>query len=144
VDTSVDRVWSLVTSPSDFAKIIPDLQKLEVIDERQFKASFKVGLGMIKGTMNMNFRFEDLQPATHVKVSGRGSGLQSTADLTLLIDLSPEDGKTQVSWSADITVGGLVASVGSRLLESAVKEKVREIIGGIKRVIEKAGKKRPR
>ena len=136
VNASVETVWKFVTNPDDFAKIIPDLQSYEIIDEKQFKASFKIGLGMIKGTLNMTFKFEDMEPMTRVKVVGRGSGMQSTADLTINLNLQPSDGKTVVSWSADLNVGGLVASVGARLLESTTKKKVTEIVEGIRKVIE--------
>ena len=139
VSAPLETVWKFVTNPDDFAKIIPDLQSYEVIDERQFKATFKIGLGMIKGTLNMNFRFEEMEPMSRVKVVGRGSGMQSTADLVINLNLQPSDGKTLVSWSADLNVGGLVASVGARLLESTTKKKVKEIVEGIQKVIE--GKK---
>ena len=136
VSASVETVWKFVTNPDDFAKIIPDLQSYEIIDERQFKASFKIGLGMIKGTMNMTFRFEDMEPMSRIKVVGRGSGLQSTADLTINLNLTPSNGKTRIDWSADLNVGGLVASVGARLLESVTRDKIKEIVEGIQKVIE--------
>ncbi len=143
VQAPVETVWNFITSPKDFAKIIPDLQKFEIVDERQFKAAFKVGLGMIKGTINMTFKFEDMEPMTKMKVVGRGSGLQSTADLTIDLNLQPSDGKTLIAWSADLNVGGMVASVGARLLESTTKNKVKEIVEGIKKAIEKKpGKKK--
>jgi len=136
VNAPIEKVWKFITNPDDFAKIIPDLQTYEVIDERQFKASFKIGLGMIKGTINMNFRFEEMEEMSRLKVVGRGSGMQSTADLTINLNLQPSNGKTIVNWSADLTVGGLVASIGARMLESTTRTKVKEIVEGIQKVIE--------
>jgi len=137
-----DTVWKFVTDPDKFIKLIPDLQRYEKVDERNFKTVFKVGLGMIKGTINMAFKYEELNPPSNLKIVGRGSGMQSTADLTLQLQLNPVDGGTEVSWSADILVGGLVASVGSRLMESTTKSKVREIVEGLKRELEGGRKKK--
>jgi len=142
VNVPLERVWEFVTNPDNFIKIIPDVQKYEKIDDKNFKTTFKIGLGMIKGSINMTFRLEDLNPPNSLKVVGRGSGMQSTADLTLALQLTPANGGTEVSWSADLMVGGLVASVGSRLLESTTKNKVKEIVDGLKRELEAVGKKK--
>jgi carbon monoxide dehydrogenase subunit G len=88
----------------------------------------------------MSFRYEELNPPSSVKVVGHGSGMQSTADLTISLNLNPVQNGTEVAWDADILVGGLVASVGSRLMESTTKSKVREIVENIKTALE--GKKR--
>ncbi|MEM0440287.1 MAG: carbon monoxide dehydrogenase subunit G [Candidatus Caldarchaeum sp.] len=135
-------VFKFVTDPDSFIKLIPDLQKYEKVDDRNFKVVFKIGLGMIKGTLNMAFKLEEVKEPEFVKVVGRGSGLQSTADLVLNLSLNQADGGTEVSWDADIVVGGLVASVGSRLLESTTKTKVREIVEGLKRELEGGKKKK--
>ncbi|MEM1952029.1 MAG: carbon monoxide dehydrogenase subunit G [Candidatus Caldarchaeum sp.] len=135
-------VFKFVTDPDSFIKLIPDLQKYEKVDDRNFKVVFKIGLGMIKGTLNMAFKLEEVKEPEFVKVVGRGSGLQSTADLVLNLSLNQADGGTEVSWDADIVVGGLVASVGSRLLESTTKTKVREIVEGLKRELEGRKKKK--
>lgn len=137
-----ETVFKFVTEPDSFIKLIPDLQKYEKVDERNFKVVFKIGLGMIKGSLNMAFKLEDVKAPEFVKVVGRGSGMQSTADLTLNLTLNQADGGTEVVWDADIVVGGLVASVGSRLLESTTKTKVREIVEGLKRELEGGKKKK--
>ncbi len=60
-----------------------------------------------------------------------------SADVVVSLALIPEDNQIRVAWAADVAVGGVVASVGSRLIESTTKTKVREIVEGIKRKLEK-------
>ncbi|MCS7137493.1 MAG: carbon monoxide dehydrogenase subunit G, partial [Candidatus Caldarchaeum sp.] len=135
-----EKVFRFVTDPDSFVKLIPDVQKYEKIDERNFKVAFKIGLGMIKGTLSMSFKMEEVRGSEFVKVVGHGSGMQSTADLVLNINLNQVDGGTEVAWDADVVVGGMVASVGSRLIESTTKTKVKEIVEGLKRELEPAKK----
>ncbi len=142
VNADREKVWKFVTNPKDFSKLIPDIQKFDVVDEKQFKATFKIGLGMIKGSINMTFKYEEMNPPSFLRITGRGSGMQSTADLNISLHFTPADGGTDVAWSADLIVGGLVASVGSRLMESTTKTKVREIVEGLKRELEKGGSKK--
>lgn len=135
VGAPVESVWKFVTTPDDFVKVIPDVQEYEALAQDKFRVAFKVGLGVIRGTVDMTFTFQSLEPNANAVVVGRGSGLQSTADLAITLRLAPEDGKTLVSWAADLTVGGLVASVGSRLLQSTTETKIREIVEGIRREV---------
>ncbi|MEM3804027.1 MAG: carbon monoxide dehydrogenase subunit G, partial [Conexivisphaerales archaeon] len=133
VEAPLHDVWKFVSTPSEFVKVIPDLQSKEIKDDKNFFVSFKMGLGMIRGTVNMNFRIEEAVPEQHMKLVGKGNGLQSTADLTINLDLSPQNGVTLVKWSADLNVAGTVVSVGSRFIEPVTRSKVKEIVEGIKK-----------
>jgi carbon monoxide dehydrogenase subunit G len=137
VQSPLSTVWHFVTTPNEFVKTIPDLKKYEKISETEFHASFKIGLGMIKGTMNMQFSFSDLKPMSSLVVRGRGTGPQLSVDILISLALNAEADKTKVAWFADVAIGGVAASVGSRLIESTTKTKVKEIVQGIKSKLEK-------
>ena len=139
VDAPVGDVWKFVTNPNDFAKVIPDLQKQVVVDDRRFSVDFRVGLGLIKGTMKMNFEFEEVKPESYVKLVGDGSGLQSAVNLIITLNLAPKDGRTSISWSADVTVTGTIMSMRSRFIEPTTKTKVVDIVRGINGAMRKAG-----
>jgi carbon monoxide dehydrogenase subunit G len=137
VQSPLSTVWRFVTTPDEFVKTIPDLKKYEKINDKEFVAAFKIGLGMIKGTMNMQFSFSDLKPMNSLLIKGKGTGPQLSADVAISLALNTEAGKTKVAWSADVAIGGVAASVGSRLIESTTKTKVKEIVQGIKSKLEK-------
>jgi carbon monoxide dehydrogenase subunit G len=131
------KVWDFVSVPNNIAKCLPDLQKLEVIAPDHFKATVKAGVGFIKGTFNFEFKMFDMQPPTHAKLSAHGSGTGSTIDLETTMDLSDlPDGGTRMTWKADAKVGGLIASVGQRLLEGAAQKVVSSLFTCIKKQLE--------
>ena len=131
------KVWDFVSVPNNIAKCLPDLQKLEVIAPDHFKATVKAGVGFIKGTFNFEFKMFDMQPPTHAKLSAHGSGTGSTIDLETTMDLSYlPDGGTRMAWKADAKVGGLIASVGQRLLEGAAQKVVSSLFTCIKKQLE--------
>lgn len=133
MDAPIKDVWKFISTPAEFVKVIPDLQSKEIKDEKNFFVSFKMGLGMIRGTVNMNFRIENLEPEKFIRFVGKGNGLQSTADLVINLNLTPEDSKTIIKWSADLNIAGTVVSVGSRFIEPVTRSKVKEIVEGIKK-----------
>jgi|BEDMetMinimDraft_2_1075160.scaffolds.fasta_scaffold00299_9 carbon monoxide dehydrogenase subunit G len=133
VDAPISEVWKFISSPGEFVRVIPDLQNKEIKDDRNFFVSFKMGLGMIRGTVNMNFRIEEAEPEKYLKLVGKGNGLQSNADLTIMLNLLQQNSSTLVKWSADLNVVGTVVSVGSRFIEPVTRSKVKEIVEGIKK-----------
>jgi carbon monoxide dehydrogenase subunit G len=133
VSASPDTVWEFITTPSEFIKVIPDLVKQEVKDSTHFSVSFKMGLGMIRGTVNMAFEIKDPIPKSSLRLVGKGNGLQSSADLAILLNLSAEGKGTHVAWSADLNVAGTAVGLGARFIEPVTRSKVKEIVEGIRR-----------
>ncbi len=131
------KVWDFIMVPNNLAKCLPDLQKLEVVAPDKFKATVKAGVGFIKGTFNFEFTMHDMQEPSHAKLSGHGSGTGSTVDLETAIDLGDlPDGGTKMAWKADARVGGLIASVGQRLLEGAANKLVSSLFDCLRKQLE--------
>jgi carbon monoxide dehydrogenase subunit G len=130
------KVWDFISIPNNLAKCLPDLQKLEVVAPDRFKATIKAGIGFVKGTFNFEFTMLDRQPPTHAKLSAHGSGTGSTVDLETAIDLSDLPDGTRMAWKADAKVGGLIASVGQRLLEGAAQKLVNNLFTCLKKQLE--------
>ena len=129
------QVWAVLIDPNKVGKAIPDVKTLQVKDEKSFYAEFTVKLGFFKGVMEMNFTYENLEPPEHMLLVGRGSGVQSTVDLSIDLHTVASGTGSTVSWSSTISVGGLVAGLGGRIMEGFAKKKIEEIIEGLKKVI---------
>jgi carbon monoxide dehydrogenase subunit G len=131
------KVWEFLSIPDNLAKCLPDVQKFEVIAPDRFKATVKAGVGFIKGTFNIEVSMHDMQPPTHAKLVVRGTGVGSSVDIEASMDLSDlPDGGTRMTWKADAKVGGLIASVGHRLLEGAAQKIVSNLFASIKKQLE--------
>jgi len=102
-------VWDAFLDPARLKQAIPGCEKLEAIGPDEYKATMKVGVGGVKGT------FEGKVMAVE------GSGGPGFIRGETLIKLSDADNGTQVAYSADVQVGGLIASVGQRMLGGVSK-----------------------
>lgn len=129
--------FRVATDPNKFSKAIPDVKKVTVKDKDNFNVEFTISLGPIRGTMKVDFAYEKVEPNSFLSVVGKGSGLQSTVNVRIDAKVSPSSSGSKVDWSADLTVGGLVASVGGRLIESVTKDKVTQIIENLRKIVEK-------
>ena len=121
LDASRERVYQSLINPEVLQRCIPGCERLEQTAENTFAATIKTGVGSIKGLFTGTARLEDLREPEHLRlvVDGKGAPgfLKGSGDL----DLEPADGGTKVSYSADVQVGGTIASVGQRMLQGTAK-----------------------
>jgi len=76
----------------------------------------KVGVGGVKGTFEGKVKLSDKQAPDSYKMAVEGSGGPGFIRGETIITLTDQDGGTRVSYTADLQVGGLIASVGQRML----------------------------
>ena len=107
---------------------MPDVEQLEVIDERHFRAVVKPGIGPVRGKFGFDVAWQELDEPSHARMTAqgqdggqRGDGRQQDGS-----DARPADGGTDLAWSADVVVHGMIASVGARLLDGFAKKQTEQ------------------
>ena len=102
-------------------RCIPGCEKLEKTGDNTYAAVLRTGVGSIKGVFTGTARLEDLREPEHLRlvVDGKGAPgfLKGSGDLGLA---STETG-TKVTYTADVQVGGTIASVGQRMIQGTAK-----------------------
>jgi carbon monoxide dehydrogenase subunit G len=116
-----ERVWKAFLDPATLAQAIPGCEKLEVAGEGEFRAIMKVGVAAIKGTFEGKVRLSDLEPPNRYRMAVEGTGSPGFVRGEASMELSDTEGGTRVAYSADVQVGGLIASVGQRMLGGVSK-----------------------
>jgi uncharacterized protein len=122
VPASRQQVWDAFFDPDRLRQAIPGCEKLEAIGPDEYKATMKIGVGGVKGTFEGKVKLADKNPPESYKMAVEGSGGPGFIRGDTLITLSDaEGGGTRVAYSADVQVGGLIASVGQRMLGGVSK-----------------------
>jgi uncharacterized protein len=115
------KVWDAFQDPTVLQKAIPGCEKLEAIGNDEYKATLKIGIGGVKGTFEGKVRLSDKQPIDSYKLAAEGSGGPGFIRSDTLITLTDSGSGTKVAYTADVQVGGLIASVGQRMLGGVSK-----------------------
>jgi carbon monoxide dehydrogenase subunit G len=116
-----EKVWAAFLDPNILAEALPGCEKLEAIGENEYKATMKVGVAAIKGTFEGKVKLSDLEPPNRYRMAVEGSGGPGFVRGEAGMQMSDVDGGTKVSYDADVQVGGLIASVGQRMLGGVTK-----------------------
>lgn len=116
-----DKVWAAFLDPAVLAKALPGCEGLDAIGPNEYKATMKVGVAAIKGTFEGKVKLSDLEPPHRYRMAVEGSGGPGFVRGVASMQLSDVEGGTRVSYDADVQVGGLIASVGQRMLGGVTK-----------------------
>jgi len=115
------RVWDVLLDPKVMAQCMPGCESMNEVAPDQFEAVMKVGVASVKGTYKGKVSIKDKQAPSHYVLSGQGSGGPGFMQGDVAIDLEEAGAQTVLKYSTDAKVGGLIASVGQRMLNGVAK-----------------------
>ena len=95
-----------------------------------------MGVAAIKGVYNGKVKIADKQPLQHYRLSLDGRGRQGFIRGSGTIDLEEKEGQTLLKYAGDIQVGGLLASVGQRMLDTVSKSLTRQSLEAMNNALE--------
>ena len=121
------RFYQFITDPAEVVGILPDVKESHVVDGDHFTVKAKVGVALLRGDMTMDFQVTEKKQDASVSLVGHGKGMQSSVDLVMAIVLEDKEGGTLARWTADTAIGGLLASVGGRLISNVAERYMKQI-----------------
>ncbi|HEY3335672.1 MAG TPA: carbon monoxide dehydrogenase subunit G [Candidatus Limnocylindrales bacterium] len=131
------RVWDFLMDPNEVGGCGPGVESIEAIDADHFKAKAKVGVGFISArfVVDMTVAERDQPELAILKAHGQapGSAVDATANMRLA---GPDEGPTTMDWSADVTISGMLASVGARMIEGTANKMIGQTFDCIKAKLE--------
>lgn len=134
-----DRVWAFVIDPNQVGRCGPGVESIEVIDDRHFKATAKVGIGFISARFVVNMEFAEVNAPNDATIKAHGQAPGSAVDATAQMRLSDgPDGGTVMDWEADVAIAGTLASVGARMIEGTANKMIGQTFTCMKSTLEAA------
>ena len=116
-----ETVWQLLTDPAVLKRCTPGCEQLDLTSEHVYAARLNVGVGAVKGQYTGQIKLEEMLPPAHFKMVVEGKGSQGFVKGTGILDLEPDGAETIVKYQGEVQLGGPLASVGQRMLQSSSK-----------------------
>jgi carbon monoxide dehydrogenase subunit G len=116
------ELYAGLIDPAVLQRCIDGCEKMEKTGEDSYAVQLKVGVAGMKGTYAGKVRITEKHPPEALTLAIDGKGVPGFIKATARLTLASSGDRTQLSGDADATVGGLIAAVGSRLIEAAAKK----------------------
>jgi carbon monoxide dehydrogenase subunit G len=132
-----DIVWELVRDPDVLATALPGTQSLEMVEENVYEGKMNVRIGPVAGLFSGKLVVSNEVPPESYTLTVEGKGApgfgKGSGDCKLT---EQEDGKTLMTYEGELQVGGTIANVGQRLIEtvanSMAKQALESLNGSLK------------
>lgn len=142
VDQPIDKVWDFLSNPSKVVVCVPGAQITEEVDERNYKGQVSMKFGPVSAKYNGEITIEELDSKNHLMIlNGRGLDAKGkgSADMIMNGKLTEKDGGTEVEYSMEVSVTGMLAQFGSRLITDVSNQVVNQFIDNFKRELSGEG-----
>lgn len=122
-----EAVWEALMDPAVLAGALPGGEQLEQTGDNQYRAVMNVKVGPVQGRFEGKILLEDIvAPESYLmKVDGQGAPGFVAGEGRLVLE-EADGGGTVLRYAGDVTVGGRIAGVGQRLIESTAKSITRQ------------------
>jgi uncharacterized protein len=131
-DAPPARVWERLMDPATISSCLPGCQQFEPLGDDRYQVVLTAGVAAVTGTFEGTVAIADKQPMTSYRLAVNGKGRPGFANGDAVITLSDRDGATSVDVAGNVTVGGLVAQVGQRLLGATARIMMDKFFGCLK------------
>jgi hypothetical protein len=141
LELSQARAWQFLTDPNQVGQCVPGLQTIAVVDATHFNAEVGFGVGSFSATFTINVEWLELDSPNRARMKMHGSTSNSVVDGESEMKLTPVDEKTtNLDWTADVNVGGTLASVANRLMGGVTQRLTQKFFDCVKEKMEGEGR----
>lgn len=124
IPASREVVWTALNNPDVLKQCIPGCQELEMTSPTEMTAKVVIKVGPVKAAFGGKVTLSDIDPPNGYRITGEGSGgvagfAKGGAAITLEAASATE---TILHYQVESQIGGKLAQLGSRLIDSTAKK----------------------
>lgn len=118
-----EAVWAALNDPDVLKACIPGCESLEKTSDTEMTAAVTSKIGPVKAKFKGSVTLENIQAPESYTIVGEGKGgVAGFAKGSADVKLTEDGGETILEYTAKAQVGGKLAQLGSRLIDSTAKK----------------------
>jgi hypothetical protein len=135
VDHPLDETWANLTDPTKVVECVPGASLTSKVDEDNYKGEVEMKFGPVKAKYDGLVTFLERDAATKkMKLKGVGTDSKGKGGADMIMDgqLSEKDGGTEVNVTMEVSISGMLAQFGSRLINDVSNQVMDQFISNFK------------
>ena len=126
-----DELWPMLLDPQILANVLPGCEKLEPVGENQYQGILKIKVGPVQGKFQGDITLSDINSPESYSIAVDGKGAPGFVKGSGSLRLEADGDMTMLHYTGDAQVGGRLASVGQRLLDTSANAIIRQSLEGL-------------
>jgi hypothetical protein len=144
IPASRQRVWEALNDPAILKACIPGCRQLEKVSDTDFTAIVATKVGPVSATFRGSVNLSDLDPPNGYTLTGQGQGgAAGFARMGARVSLKQDSDDTLLAYAAQADIGGKLASVGSRLVQTVARKNADDFFSAFARHLGGTGAQEP-
>ena len=131
ITAPLEAVWRKLMDPAVLRRAMPGCEIVEEVGQYRYRAVLKTGVGPVKGTFNGEVTLSDIVHEKGYTLTSRATSNVGFVEGVGRVQLESFAGETIVRFSGEAKVGGMLASVGGRLVEAAAQKNMRDTFANL-------------
>ena len=133
IEAPIDVVWAAIQNPDILREAIPGCEELEKTSDTEMIAKVSLKIGPVKAKFSGEVELQDLQEPNSLKIQGEGKGgIAGFAKGGADVQLAEDGAETILTYTAQAQVGGKIAQLGSRLIQSTAAKLADKFFANLK------------
>ena len=136
VEQDIEEVWNFLKDPTKVVTCVPGAEITEKIDEENYKGKVAMKFGPVSAKYDGKIKIDKMDAEQReMVIVGRGTDSRGKggADMTMNGKLTAADaGGTDVEYNMQISVTGMLAQFGSRLIVDVSNQVVNQFVANFK------------
>jgi carbon monoxide dehydrogenase subunit G len=136
-----ERAFALLMDPAVLTRCMPGCEGLDKTGENDYAMRMKMLLGSMSGLFDGKVTITDVNPPASYKLTVEGKGkigfMKGAGVLTLTA--APGENQTTVQFEGDVQVGGTIAAVGQRLIDTTSRMLIKRFFEQLSKEAEASG-----
>ena len=121
LDAPQERAYALLQDPDVLARCIPGCDSLVKTGEDEYAMRMKLLMASLSGAFEGKVKLTDHEAPTRFRMRVEGAGKIGFMKGEGAIALSPDGTGTLLTYDGDVNLGGTMAAVGQRLVDTTSK-----------------------
>ncbi|MBJ3761740.1 carbon monoxide dehydrogenase subunit G [Maribius pontilimi] len=140
IEADRETVWNALLDRDVLKDCVPGCTEMSGNAEDGFEATVVQKVGPVKATFKGQVTLEDMEKPASLKISGEGKGgAAGFASGGAKVKLREEGGATVLDYDVEAKVGGKIAQLGSRIIDSFAKKMADQFFTDFKDAVEGPG-----